>query len=143
MWESQWKERKEREAREVVLRRNLEMVYMRHFDQNEVMDVRIGDAYQVRAQPQLRDHGWIDPKITELRVFKGTLLNIATDEQPANDNYENDDINRYTSIFKEAAIESVLANLRLEVKDYRKNFEGEMPALDFATLENSKQQHEY
>jgi hypothetical protein len=51
MWETQWKERKEREAREVVLRRNLEMVYMRHFDQNEVMDVRIGDAYQVRAQP--------------------------------------------------------------------------------------------
>jgi hypothetical protein len=73
----------------------------------------------------LKDHGWIDPQRSELKVFKGTLINIATDEQSLDGRYHNDDINRYTSIFKEAALESVLANLRLKIKDYRKNFHGE------------------
>ena len=58
-------------------------------------------------------------------MFKGTLINIATDEQSLDGRYHNDDINRYTIIFKEAALESVLANLRLKIKDYRKNFHGE------------------
>lgn len=65
--------------------------------------------------------------MTELKVFKGTLLNLATLDSTTNGNYHNDDINRYISIFKESAVESVLANLRLEIKDYHKNFDGEVP----------------
>ncbi len=125
MWVTQWEERKQREAEDFAFKQNLEKVYMSHFDPVQGMEVRIGDAYQVRAQPQLKDHGWIDPQKSEIKVFKGILVNIATEEKSPDGSYHNDDLNRYTSIFKEAAIESVLANLRLEIKDYIKNFRGE------------------
>lgn len=63
----------------------------------------------------MKEHGWADPKVTELKVFKGTILNIATQEKSESGSYQNDDINRYTSIFGEAALDKVLANLRLEI----------------------------